>query len=403
MRQLTIQDAIKTDMHIWIYGAGIIGRRIIDVLECMKRMDRIDGVVVTKKDQESMQVKEYKVQEIDQVSTSLESTVFIIAVSKKYEVEVLKELESRGYNQFILWDNTIFREKWKIAEYCFEDRKKNWEKVCFILAGYKEYLWENIFERFQKFVPHDVEVCILSSGKYSARLSEIAKENNWSYLSTSLNSVTAVQNIAIENYPYAEWIYKMDEDIFVTEGCFEKMFDTYQRVEQEQPYQMGFSTVLIPVNGYGHIRILNKLGKKDIYEEKFDKVLYGGHPQKMIEKSADAAKFMWGADGNIPRLDELNRQLKEREEEYSFCNVRYSIGFVLFHREFWELLKGFTVTGSPDMGRDEEEMCRMCMVNSYAIAVCENAVVGHFSFGQQTEGMKEYYEKYPEFFKIMQN
>ena len=102
--------------------------------------------------------------------------------------------------------------------YKFENRKKDKNKVCFILAGYKEFLYDVIFERILKFIPEDVEICLLSSGKYSQILSEIAEKNNWSYLSTKRNNVSLIQNVAITIFNKADYIYKLDEDILKTQN-----------------------------------------------------------------------------------------------------------------------------------------------------------------------------------------
>ena len=49
---------------------------------------------------------------------------------------------------------------------------------------------------------------------------------------------------------------------------------------------------------------------------------------------------------------------------------------------------------------DEIQLCRYCMIHSLAIGVAEDTVVGHFSFGQQTTGMRDFYEKNPELFEV---
>jgi hypothetical protein len=51
------------------------------------------------------------------------------------------------------------------------------------------------------------------------------------------------------------------------------------------------------------------------------------------------------------------------------------------------------------MGADEVNLCTFCMLQSRPIMVSENVVVGHFSFGRQTEEMKKYYLEHPEKFK----
>ena len=105
--------------------------------------------------------------------------------------------------------------------------------MCMILAGYKMFCADVIFDRIKKFVPKDVDVCILSSGKYSEELSELAKKNNWSYLSTKRNNVSLIQNIAIKLHKDAEYIYKLDEDVFVTRNYFKTLFDTMKKLEKE--------------------------------------------------------------------------------------------------------------------------------------------------------------------------
>ena len=67
---------------------------------------------------------------------------------------------------------------------------------------------------------------------------------------------------------------------------------------------------------------------------------------------------------------------------------------------FWNGMQGFFVSGNPDMGSDEEEVCSNCIINSQPIIVADNVVVGHFSFGRQTEIMKDYYNDNREWFSI---
>ena len=93
----------------------------------------------------------------------------------------------------------VRKEKRRLTKkYVFEDRRKKSRYACLILAGYKEELWDNVFARITAYVPEDVDVCIVSSGVYSKRLSEIAQKNCWSYVSTKANKITlAKRNISI--------------------------------------------------------------------------------------------------------------------------------------------------------------------------------------------------------------
>ena len=113
------------------------------------------------------------------------------------------------------------------AKYKFANRQNGKDKLLIIIAGYKKYTYESVFSRVEKYVLADTDVCIVSSGLYDQRLSEIALKNKWSYLSLERNCVCLAQNVAILLHPHAQYIYKMDEDIFITQGCMDKMFETY--------------------------------------------------------------------------------------------------------------------------------------------------------------------------------
>jgi len=385
--------------HIWIYGAGMVGKRVLRQLSEETFHLRMEGLVVSELSEEQKQQDGCRIVEITDTEVLEKDSVFIVAVSPKYQKEIVDTLLAAGYRHYIIWKNEYARQRWYLADYQLEDRRRRLSKACFVLSGYKEFLWDIVFGRLKQFVPEDVDVCILSSGMYNEKLSQIARENEWSYLSTELNDVTLVQNIAIRQFEEADWIYKMDEDIFVTQGSFETLMRTYGEVEHKGPYQVCFTAPLIPVNGYGHIRILDRLGKREIYEERFEKAVYGCRPESMLERDINAAGFMWGAGGVIPQLDSLNA-LFSNGRDYSVCGVRFSIGFILFHRSTWETMKGFSVSGELDLGVDEIELCQHCMVQSKAIIIAENTVVGHFSFKQQAEKMREFYEKNQELFQI---
>lgn len=387
--------AMLSAKYVWIYGAGIVGKRAAYDLSHMPYMTRSCGVVVSEKGAES-ELEGYPIVGIDEVSTPDEDTFFILAVSDKYRDELVDTLKAKGYTHYGTW---IPKMRWYLTDYTFINRQKNLKKACFILSGYKEFLWDDVFERLIKYVPPDVEVCILSSGVYSDRLDAMAEDNGWSYLYTGLNDLTLIQNIGLHLYDRAEWVYKMDEDIFLTKGCFDKLIHTYMKVESEEPYRIGFTAPLLQLNGYSYIHILNHYGKLAEYEARFGRATFGGDIHKSIECDSQAARYMWGDTGALPYLDEMNRDF-EKEWEYSVCGVRFSIGFILYKRSYWEELGGFGMTGENDLGRDEREMCSKSGTRSMAMIVSHDTVVGHFSFGPQTNEMKQYYKEHPERFAI---
>jgi hypothetical protein len=381
--------------HVWIYGAGKVGARVAKELRIFD--NRVEGFVVSGKG-ENTSIEEYPVKCIDDITDNPSDTLFLIAVSVKYQDEVIDSLESRGYYNYFIW-NKFWNIRWYLTNFGFANRKKDLDKVCFVLSGYKEFLWDGVFERLKRFIPNDVEVCILSSGVFSERLESIAESNGWSYLHTALNDLTLIQNMALYIYDKAKWVYKMDEDMFLTDRCFEKMYETYVRVLNNEPYHVGFVGPLIPINGYGYIHILRKYNMLDKYEELFEKVKFGGLMKHQLESNPKAAMFMWGMDGGLPYLDEMNRDCAT-SDEYSVCGVRFSIGFILYKREFWQWMNGFEISGIPNLGKDESEICYHCVYRSNAMIVAHNTVVGHFSFGSQTEAMKKFYHDNPGFFEI---
>ena len=282
----------------------------------------------------------------------------------------------------------------------FESRKKDFSKLCMIIAGYKPFTYDILFKRIKMYIPDDIEVCIVSSGIYDKELSKIAEKNNWSYISTKRNCVSLAQNIVINEFKKAQKIYKLDEDIFVTEGYFETLEKTYSECEKNGEYKVGIVAPTIPINGFGHLKILEKYDLVDYYTEKFQRPLYAAGNHRMIENNPEVAKFFWGIGERVPSIDQMNKDFRAEKFSYSACPIRFSIGAILFTREFWDEMGMFYVKKGTCMGIDEEQVCSYCINTSKAIIVSNNSVVGHLSFGGQNEEMKEYYLQNREKFDI---
>lgn len=287
------------------------------------------------------------------------------------------------------------------GKYTFINRKKDSDKLCIILAGYKEFLWEDVFGRIEKYAPKDIDVCIVSSGLYSEKLANIAEKNDWSYLSVKQNKVTLVQNIAINIHPKAKKIYKLDEDIFVTQSFFTKLEETYDKMQKEGRYNIGFIAPMIPINGYSNVKVLEKTGLIEKFDERFGKAYYNGDGDAPIIQNPDIAKFLWGeTEEKLRDIDKISEEFSKQEFQYSICSIRFSIGAILFSRDFWEDIGRLKVGIGNNMGQDEVQICEYCMIQSRAIIVSENTLVGHFSYGPQTKEMKEYYNSHREMFKV---
>ena len=274
----------------------------------------------------------------------------------------------------------------------FIDRSVGTEYACIVLAGYKDYLYPSVLGRLKKYAPKDMDICIVTSGKYCEIINSICEKNNWSYLSTQENNVCLVQNVAIKLHPKANYIFKLDEDIFVTEGFFEGLKRAYEHSENGK-YFPGVIAPLIPINGYGHVRVLEKLGLTSEYEKMFGSVKYAAGHIRPIESDPDVAKFFWGDGGIIPGIDDMNKLFSSTPIEERAVGIRFSIGAIMLSRSVWEGMGYFSVNrDSVSLGSDEVELCSYCLLHSRPLLVSENVLVGHFSFGPQNATMKDYYE-----------
>lgn len=359
--------------------------------------------IVTKKDTDYFQGK--KILSLEEFGDQKPDTYIIVA--NIYYKEIYDHLTEMG-----LYPGKDFIHIKTLVSMCslsmgvdrdcqFTDRKKDRKDLLVVLAGYKEFVWDSVFQRVQTFVPKETDVCIVTSGLENDWLKVLCEKYQWSYLSTSRNNVSLAVNTAIWKHPQAKYIYKMDEDMFLTEGVFETLKNTYLEVERNGRYEVGFVTPLIPINGYGYVRLLEIFHAVDLWKEKFGELKYAGLTHhKSIRENPDAARFMWG-EGN-PRMDNLDcmqRTLSEREFQYSICSIRYSIGFILFHRNLWIHMGGFP-TFIGNMGVDEEAICQYCLMQSYAMIVAENAIAGHLSYGPQNKEMEKYYYENKEKFML---
>jgi hypothetical protein len=280
------------------------------------------------------------------------------------------------------------------GSYKFIDRSKGSSRLVIILAGYKDFLYPLTLKRIAKFAPPDIDVCVVSSGLYCPVLAELAESSGWSYLYTKTNKVSLVQNLAISVHPQAEWIYKLDEDIFISEGFFESLLEGYLSIKKEGLYDPGFCAPMINVNGYSYITFLKTIAADQDYEEKFGELKHAANGIK-AHHDGEAAKYLWKK--SLP-FDEVASYISSHPFEYSAAPHRFSIGAILFNREFWESIGGLR-TGLKEggLGLDEEHLCKDCMEMSRPIFVIHNLFAGHFSFGPQERAMKEYlHEIYPQ-------
>lgn len=269
------------------------------------------------------------------------------------------------------------------------------------MAGYKPFLFEDVFARVKAFAPKELDICVTSSGLFDEILNNIAAENNWSYLSMAQNNVPLALNTATTLHERAQFIFKMDEDIFITEGVFDTLLKTYNHVQTRGHYNVGFVAPLIPINSVCHIRLLEKLGLLETYEKLFEKPIYAVHISRMLYSNPEVAKFFWGEGGFVPSIDAMNAAFRIQKLDYSICSVRFSIGFIMFSRNMWKAMGTWQLPppNSWGPGLDEVQICQFCVLSSLGMIISENAVVGHLSFVDQNAAMKEYFLAHREKFR----
>lgn len=313
--------------------------------------------------------------------------VVLAVLRGDYRMEIEKELRKYGveYELFLSLEKKLQEDNFT-GNYHFYDRSKQKEQMLMILAGYKEYLWESVFARVKRYVPSDIDVCVMTAGYENEALKQRCEEVNWSYLYTEENKLALVQNLTIREHPKAKWIYKMDEDIFLTPGVLEELMDTYQYAQESSEYSVGIVTPIMGVNGYGYQRILRRLGGLDEYEKQFGRAISG---KGAIYVNPGAAEFMWQM--SLP-IDSFADKIRSMQNKFSVCPHRFSIGCYLISRNNWDEMGGFKNAPEGAMGVDEEYLCKWCMDSAHEIIVAERAYAGHFAYGPQTERMKLLYQ-----------
>ncbi len=388
---------------ITIYGAG--NTYLFWKKELMDLSIRIERFAVTEKQHDSFDGK--PVISLEELKNLKGKTKII--VSSIYYKEIYQLLIEAGFIpglEFIQLDTfmAVFKLTRNInCNYCFDDRSKGKSRLIIILTGYKSLVWEDVFGRLIAFKPENTDVCLVTSGKKDAYIRDLCEKNDWSYLSTEINNVSLVTNLAISLHPEADYIFKMDEDIFLTEKTFEILLDTYRYVESNSDFEVGFVTPLIPINGYGYVRILDILGLRDEWKKRFGEIkitdCYQHH--MIIHDSPDAAEFLWGRDNpKMQSIDTIQKQLLNSNHTYSICPVRYSIGLILFRRDNWLRMEMFPVKDYENMGADEKAICKYCMMEGRAMVVAEKCIVGHLSYGPQHRAMESYYTKNRKSFRV---
>ena len=268
----------------------------------------------------------------------------------------------------------------------FIDRSSGHGCLVIVLTGYKPHLWPLTMPRLARFLPADVDVCLVSPGVNSSDVAVLAARNGWSYLSTEPNYPSLALNLVIGRHPRAQSILKLDEDIFIGADFVPRLLAAYDRVQSAQVYQPGFVAPTINVNGFSYVLFLEALGLLEDYDARFGAPVHaaGGIP---VTDDGAAASWIW--QRSIP-FDAISARIAQQPSGYSTVPHKFSIGAILFRRAFWELFGGFKVRPFVGgVGVDEAHICAACITFSHVMAVAHDVFACHFSFALQDEVMRE--------------
>lgn len=276
------------------------------------------------------------------------------------------------------------------SAYRFEDRRRHRDGMLIVLAGFKEYLWPTTLRRLERFVPEDIDVCIVSAGVHREGLADSARRMGWSYLASETRRLSTAQNIAIELHPSADWIWKVDEDMVVGEGLFERMREGYRAIEARGEHVPGVVSPIVNVNGFSYRPFLERIGAVEEYRAAFGTLASAGAGIP-IQNDGAAARWVW--ERSLP-FDELAARFAAAPFGYAPVPHRFSIGVILFRRALWADMGGFlAMFVGPGIGADEAHLCMHCVDNSQIVAVLDNALAGHWCFGPQEAAMRPAYDE----------
>lgn len=281
--------------------------------------------------------------------------------------------------------------------YIFDDRSRGSKNFLIVLAGFQDYYWSAVLERvraneLQFDEDIDICVCVPLGGENADKLRGICEKMDWSYLKLPEDLLAQTQNIAIKLHEKAEWIFKIDEDIILSDNYFASMKKSWADFEKTSYMRVGILAPLLNVNAYASRRFLISLGKLDEYEAKYGKYdLCEDWINADIHSSPDTALYLW--ENSLP-FDGVSKKIAEiNSGVVTVCPHRFSIGAILMKRSYWEKMGMFTVGVTGELGLEEKQVCEFCMNDMHAIAVAESVFAGHLGFYKQKAKVHEFFDK----------
>lgn len=123
MKTLNIKRFAKMDLghyqHLLVYGAGVMGRRMVQELDCYCA-DKLSGIAVTDMRGNPEEISSYPVKSISSYNGSLpqDNTAVIISVTRA-AVEIAETVQKNGFSHIFVLDpgfENILLENYLVTE-----------------------------------------------------------------------------------------------------------------------------------------------------------------------------------------------------------------------------------------------------------------------------------------------
>ena len=269
------------------------------------------------------------------------------------------------------------------------NNKKDHENLLIIVAWYQDYLYDKVFNRVNKYLEKNIDVVIITPWKKDNKLIEYCNKFWRSYLYTKDNKLSLTQNIAIKLHNNAKYIYKMDEDIFITEWFFSNLKKKYELAIKNSEFIPWAITPVININAFWYPYFLKAIGKKEEWTKKFWPI----KQEINYVKKNEQTEYLRSCTLPIDETQEKYFKHIDISKEYITNSVKYSIWCFMFPRKVWEDFWWFDVAFEWALWKEETQFLSYTINNSCPIILCENSLCWHFSFWPQKKRMKEFFDK----------
>ncbi|KXO74292.1 hypothetical protein [Brucella anthropi] len=246
-------------------------------------------------------------------------------------------------------------------------------------------------------------------GSYDAeRTLQVAKR----YQTLYPNQIKVIDSIG-PDYPYKsiselldsdtfkefDLVCKVDDDAFpVSPGWIDSLLSLWDEKVKEHGDRLAYVTPLINNNCWGFSETLKAMGLEKTYFERYARDHYAGAGANRKLYPADT--IATGSDGTVWQLPYLARWIHEETtlqpdrfvaatKELTPAEVpsqeRYSIGCILFRKDFWSAIN--------DGGRDDEHMMHQYCKKKNLLIFCQRSVpFAHMAYFVQREENRDIVE-----------